>query len=169
MLRAILVLPLIGLLGGPLSAQSLGSDRFPLAATGESAHFTVAVQDAPRSTARLVAGSALGWGIGIAGGAALGYALSADKGGEGYFGPAGMWLCGWLGSSVGAAAGAHLANGREGNLLLGSLSAFTVVPLAALATMPLVDSGLPVVVAFPALQVGVSVAVERATARARRR
>jgi hypothetical protein len=165
MLRALLVLPLIALLSGPLSAQSLGPDRFPLTVSGESVHFTAPAQEAPRSTARLVAGSALGWGIGIAGGAALGYALDPSKSGEGYFGPAGMWLGGWAGSSVGAAAGAHLANGREGSFLLGSLATLAVVPIAALATMPVLDFGL----AVPAVQIGVSVAVERATARARRR
>jgi hypothetical protein len=173
MLRPLLVLLLTSSIGGQLSAQTLTPlQSAPPAGTPAHAaaiRVTLPEQAAPASTSRVVVGSALGWGVGLAGGAALGYALDTGKSGDEFFGPAGMWLGGWMGSSVGAAAGAHLANGREGNLLIGSLAVLAAAPVAALATMPLLASGVPLFVAVPAVQIVVGVAVERATARARRR
>jgi hypothetical protein len=116
------------------------------------------------STGNLVLGGTLGWAVGLAAGAAAGYATQPDAG-EGWFGAAEWWLGGWVGSSIGAATGVHLANGRNGNLLLSTGGALLSAPIALLVSGP-VPGGIVVV---PIAQIGTSVYLERLTSRRSRR
>jgi hypothetical protein len=113
-------------------------------------------------TRDLVLGSTIGWALGLALGAGAGYLIEPDSG-ERWGGALEWWQGAWVGSSIGAAAGAHIANRGRGNLVLGSLGAFAVVPIVVLAAVPLLDVGG---VAFvPVAQIGTTVFIQRRTTK----
>lgn len=119
------------------------------------------------ATAWLVLGGVAGGVVGTFGGMAGGALLDGAAAGDCIdfcFGPA--LVLGTLGGeAVGVAAGVHLANGRRGNLALGTLAS-----AAILASGLVLGSEVPVLFfALPAAQLGGVIAVERATARAKRR
>ena len=122
-----------------------------------------AVQEVETSSGALIAGSAVGWLLGLAAGVAVGYAVQPDAG-ESWVGAAEWWVGGWIGSSVGSAAGAHLANGRRGNLLYGTIGSLVVAPVLAAVTFPVGGSGA---VLTPGVQIGVTVWIERQSSERR--
>lgn len=123
----------------------------------------VPTEDLSRPSAgRLVFGSTVGLLVGLAAGVATGYAVEQDPGGS-WVGAGEWWIGGLIGSSVGAATGAHIANGFRGNLPLGVLGTLVVAPAVGLITVPLTGGGA--VLAIPAAQIGVSVMIERRTSR----
>jgi hypothetical protein len=117
-----------------------------------------------RSTEDLLLAGALGWAAGLAAGAAVGYAIQPNAG-ESYIGAGEWWMGALLGSSFGAATGAHLANGREGKLLLSSGGALLSVPVALLVSVPLVMIDGAGIFIVPIAQIGTSVFLERRTSR----
>lgn len=114
---------------------------------------------------KVVIGSIVGWGLGALAGGWIGNQLGRDYGG--YFGPEEMWIGAWLGSSVGSAVGAHLANGRRGNVVVASLLSIGSVPATIILMRPLMSgNAAPLAVPLiPAVQIGVSVSVERGSGR----
>lgn len=129
------------------------------------------------TTSRLVAaglgGLAGGWLVGFAGGAGLAAwnPLDGDEIDDGAWTP-GLLIGLQTGQAVGIPVAVHLANGRKGNLTA-SLGASAAVGLAAIALMWTDDlDGLfespgntAAWVTLPLVQIGISVWIERATAR----
>jgi hypothetical protein len=120
----------------------------------------VVVQNATIET--VILGSSIGWLLGAVAGVGAAVLIQPNAG-DSYIGAAEWWLGGWIGSSLGAAAGAHFANRRQGNLVLGSVVSLGIAPLAALVSIPVFEAGGFVLI--PAAQIGVSVIVERRSAR----
>lgn len=114
------------------------------------------------TTGNLVLGSSIGWLLGLATGVGAAVLIQPDAG-DSFLGAAEWWVGGWIGSSIGSAVGAHFANRRAGNLVLGSVASLGIVPVAALVSTPFVEAGGFVLI--PAAQIGISVFVEKRTAR----
>jgi hypothetical protein len=117
------------------------------------------------SIERLLLGGLVGWTLGAVAGGGLGYALQPASG-ESHFGAGEWWLGAWVGSSIGAAAGVHIANHAQGNLLLSSLGTLLSVPAVVLVAVTVPGAG-PLLLAVPTAQIAASVLIERRTARAR--
>lgn len=114
------------------------------------------------SAGRVMLGSTVGLLVGLAAGVAAGYAVEQDSG-ESWVGAGEWWIGGLIGSSLGAATGAHIANGFRGSLPLGVLGTLVVAPAVGLIAVPLTGGGA--IIAIPAAQIGVSVMIERRTGR----
>ena len=116
------------------------------------------IHQEPRvNTSVLVVGSAVGWAAGLVTGAGIGYLVEPNTG-DSWVGAKEWWVGAWLGSSLGAAAGAHMANGSRGNLLHGAIGSLLVVPALAIVTLPIGGAGA---VLAPVVQVGLTVSIER--------
>ena len=166
-----LILPLLALLAtnaeGQFNDSTESADRWAEAASFPSQPvraevLSVEVQVSPVER-RALAGT-LGWALGLAGGAALGYLIQPDPG-DSYFGAGEWWLGAWVGSSMGAATGVHLANHRQGRILLSSLGAFVSLPVSLLVAVPLAEAGGIGILAIPVAQIGTSIVIERLTSR----
>lgn len=154
--------------GGALSDARLEggnpSSLSSISGAGRTGIFSPSPQGA--STGNLVVGGTVGWALGLAGGAALGYLAQPDPG-DSYVGAAEWWLGAWIGSSIGAATGVHIANRGQGNLLLASLGSVASAPVSLLLAVPLAEAGSIGVLVIPAAQIGASVLIERLTSRGR--
>jgi len=114
---------------------------------------------------RVVLGSTIGWGFGLLAGVGTGLLIQPSAG-DSYVGAGAWWLGGLVGTSIGTALGAHLANDRRGNFGAGFAGSLLIAPVALLAAALTADVGGLLLV--PAAQIGMSVVIERRTGRERR-
>ncbi len=119
-------------------------------------------------------GGAIGAGVGLGllgwlAGALVGAAIESDCR-EDYCQLEGIFFGGAAGGTAGMALGVHLGNGRRGNFALDLLAAAAVWGAGIGLALAAEDEGaVAVLVAIPIVQLGVTVAVERATGRSRAR
>jgi hypothetical protein len=117
-------LPLMGTLWSPVHGQSVVTLAPDVSSTAQ--HVT--------PVAYLVLGSAAGWLAGMLAGATLGFAARSESD-ESFIATESL-IGAWIGSSVGSACGAHLANGSRGRVGWGMAASFAIVPVAALVATP---------------------------------
>lgn len=127
----------------------------------------VPVMEQHDNTGRMVLGG-LGLGaVGLAGGAALGYAIARQgcDDDEWFCGWGGMAISGLSGVSFGIPLGTHLGNRRQGNLERAMLASLGVGGVGLLAAVAAGDSAGPIIVAVPVVQLVVSISIELKTGR----
>ncbi len=136
-----------------------------------SAH-AFAAQERQRSTLRLAAGGmsagVLGLFIGPGIGAAIGSDQDEDENGQPWVDAAwGAAVGGVIGESIGLATGVYLANDQQGSLLLDLVGSLVIggVGFAVLAENQDPPLAPILMLVTPLAQLGVTVAIERGTAR----
>ena len=121
----------------------------------------------------IVGGMLLG-GVGFIAGALVGAAIQNEPGCTEFCNLEGAFYGAAAGGTSGMALGVHLGNRRRGNLGLDFLTAAGVWGAGFTLFLPLAnadnnEAALAVLIALPVVQLGATVAVERATGRSRSR
>jgi hypothetical protein len=159
----------------PRTPAELEVARAPQFTAPMAAAPSIAVEDAQPQLTLMYVSALAGGATGLVLGAVAGSRMEQAQAGRCHdgCGLGGAMLGGWLGSSVGAATGAGLANGFDGNVLLGSAATAAVGAAGFLlgAWISGAESGNVAgklaLVAVPALQIHTAVRVELATSRRR--
>lgn len=142
-----------------------------LPATDDPVHYNYlySIDQPVVSTGRLAAAGALGWGIGLIAGGVAGFLL-IDRDVYAAMAPGATVYSAFAGATVGAPLGVHITNRRRGNYLMGVLASaaagaggvYLWANTANINSNAASITGLATVVVF---QIGLSIAVERRTAR----